>query len=598
MAHPQEHAHAVLALRFKHGAVGIVVHELGEPDPLLCIGRAAKAVFNDAAEAGATHSSLQAEIVEAPIERLWPKRFLGHHQAHAVERGNIGRTDFAVQFFIGYCEVELCRVRPIGAVSADHLVSRTWDVVKAGMHVTEDFANPLLERRGREALVAAAVETYGRMIPDAQDKVVHVLQEELIVVWFRAVPRIGQPEVLPNHNPMAIAGFVKCVIADLADPVANHGEIHLTVIAHGGIVFARTIAQHRFAESHITPARDESAANDPDAQISAVFAVGHLANTGLEGSLVDYLSTGLYRDLCNIEIRITVADRPPQPGILHVEGRNRGRIQRNSLHVFGGAVYALLNLDVVAQLEVKCAAEGTSLMVDDVGLQRQVRGRCIGKRKLGGDKVVFDCDCFSNREKYVSPDTNVTAAHGRDPLASNTCVIGRIVGTESAAVLGADFKCLLLGATRRGIFLNTDCECVHATGQKFLRYVELAAHEAAFNPAQFLTVQKHFCLPINSVEVEPCELVSSFLRSRELRAIPEIRVEIGIGNVELVLAEVRIRNRTDVRVRGQYRAGHRSHQPVCIVEGGLRQCLTRIPDEVCSLYAPCAASNKLFAICA
>ena len=92
------------------------------------------------------------------------------------------------------------------------------------------------------------------MISDAQHEVFHVLQEELVVVWFRAVPRIGQPEVLPHHDSMTIAGFVKRLIADLTDPVANHREIHLAVIAHGDIVFTCTIAKHRLAESPVAAA--------------------------------------------------------------------------------------------------------------------------------------------------------------------------------------------------------------------------------------------------------------------------------------------------------------------------------------------------------
>ena len=107
-----------------------------------------------------------------------------------------------------------------------------------------------------------------------------------VVIGDWAVPWVGEPEVLPDHDAVAVACFVKCVVADLADPVADHGEVHLAVVAHRGVVLASAIAQHRFAEAPVAAARDEAAAIDPDAKRFVVFVISELPHAGFEGGRV------------------------------------------------------------------------------------------------------------------------------------------------------------------------------------------------------------------------------------------------------------------------------------------------------------------------
>src|SRR5580658_10696733 len=82
---------------------------------------------------------------------------------------------------------------------------------------------------------------------------------------------------------MPVASVVESVLADLAHPVADHGEVHVAVVAHGGVVFARAVTQHGFAEAPVAAARDEAPPVDPNLQRAAVFAVGELTHSGLEG---------------------------------------------------------------------------------------------------------------------------------------------------------------------------------------------------------------------------------------------------------------------------------------------------------------------------
>jgi hypothetical protein len=149
-------------------------------------------------------------------------------------------------------------------VAADDFVGGTWDVMKVRVEISEDFPDPLLERRGRKSFVAAAVEANRRVIADAQDEIFHVLQKEIVIVRLGTVPGIGKPEVLPDYDSVPIAGFVKGIVADLADPVANHGEVHFAVVADRDIVFAGAIAEHRLAKAPVAATRNESPTIDPD----------------------------------------------------------------------------------------------------------------------------------------------------------------------------------------------------------------------------------------------------------------------------------------------------------------------------------------------
>src|SRR5271168_1800891 len=127
------------------------------------------------------------------------------------------------------------------------------------------------------------------MVADPQHQVLHIAYEEIVVVGDWAVPRVRQPEVLPDDHPMPVAGFPEGVVADLPDPVANHREVHLAVIADRGVIFAGAIAEHRLAKSPVAATSDEASAIDEDPQHPAIFAISKLANACFEGLLVEHL---------------------------------------------------------------------------------------------------------------------------------------------------------------------------------------------------------------------------------------------------------------------------------------------------------------------
>src|ERR1700679_1539069 len=176
----------------------------------------------------------------------------------------------------------------VWAVSADDISRGARDVMQPRMQLRKRLADAILEWLGWVALVAPAVKADRGVVANAQQKISHVTHEEGVVIGDGTVPGISEPEVLPDHNAMPIAGLVKSLVADLSNPVADHGEVHLAVIAHACVVLTSAIAQHRFREAPVAPATDEAASIDGHRQLATFFAVGHLANAGFESLLVKY----------------------------------------------------------------------------------------------------------------------------------------------------------------------------------------------------------------------------------------------------------------------------------------------------------------------
>jgi hypothetical protein len=110
------------------------------------------------------------------------------------------------------------------------------------------------------------------MVANLAREVLDVPQEQGVVIRIRAIPGIGEPKVLPDHDPIAITSVKESIVAHLADPIADHREVHVAVISHSGVEFARAISQHRFAEAPISAARDKAPAIYPNLERSAVFA--------------------------------------------------------------------------------------------------------------------------------------------------------------------------------------------------------------------------------------------------------------------------------------------------------------------------------------
>jgi len=123
------------------------------------------------------------------------------------------------------------------------------------MQLRQQTLDAIVERFRRKAFVAPAVKADRRRIANAEHCVLRVAQEQIVVIRVRTVPGIRKPEILPYDDAVPVAGFIKSGVPDLPHPVADHIEVHFAVVAQGSVIFARAVAQHRFAESPVASPR-------------------------------------------------------------------------------------------------------------------------------------------------------------------------------------------------------------------------------------------------------------------------------------------------------------------------------------------------------
>ena len=114
---------------------------------------------------------------------------------------------------------------------------------------------------------------------------------------------------------------------------------------------------------------------------------------------------------------------------------------------------------------------------------------------------------------------------------------------------------LLLAAPGVAFFSTRTASAFVRPACSFAGDVEAAAHEAAIDASQLLAIEEDsaFQLMPSKLSHASCPRAA---RGLELCAIPEVGIEEGVGDVELVLPEVRVGDRADVQIRGKDGAGH------------------------------------------
>src|ERR1700729_2834701 len=101
MAHPQEQAHAILALRFELGAKAFVIGEVSQRNPLFKAVGSAVGLLDHTEKTGATPETALNKIVQSPFQSRRPESAMGHNRAHTFDRRDIGNADLAMQFGVG-----------------------------------------------------------------------------------------------------------------------------------------------------------------------------------------------------------------------------------------------------------------------------------------------------------------------------------------------------------------------------------------------------------------------------------------------------------------------------------------------------------------
>ena len=124
----------------------------------------------------------------------------------------------------------------------------------------------------------------------------------------------------------------------------------------------------------------------------------------------------------------------------------------------------------------------------------------------------------------------------------------RVVGSQLTSVCIRAFPALLGRETGGVIPDDPDRDHILPARQEDVRDVEPPAHESTLDAADPVSVQKHFRLPVDTVEVEARPPPCGRRRRREDVAVPEIGVEERLGDEHLVVPEVRVRQGAGIQI--------------------------------------------------
>ena len=171
----------------------------------------------------------------------------------------------------------------------------------------------------------------------------------------------------------------------------------------------------------------------------------------------------------------------------------------------------------------------------------------------------------------------------------------RIVGTEDTTVEVRALLVLFLDST--DVIILDDFDGDHILARRYdIRYVEDAPDEGAIDASQLLTVQIDIGFPVDAVEIQEDPVFLEVGRHLELVAVPEVRIEERLRDIQLVIGIIRVRHRPDVLVAAQDRARHRRHNPALGIERGCRDFLALRRYLRGTLQFPVAARQPDFAV--
>ena len=120
VAHPHEHAHAMLALGLKHRAMAVVIRELSELHPLRCVRGVTVGLLDCLLQGATLLGPARREVVQAPDRAPRPLVCLRHHLLETVQADDVGHAQFAVELGRGaLVEIEVDWHQVVGTTAAD-----------------------------------------------------------------------------------------------------------------------------------------------------------------------------------------------------------------------------------------------------------------------------------------------------------------------------------------------------------------------------------------------------------------------------------------------------------------------------------------------
>ena len=372
-----------------------------------------------------------------------------------------------------------------------------------------------------------------------------VRHEQRVVVRVGTVPRVGQPEVLPHDDAVAVAGFVEFVVAGLPDPVADHGEVHVAVVADGGVVLARRGSAASIRGKPQLPPRGMKRRplihmrSAPPSSLKANWRTPALKRFVSETPR----RAGLEAQLDVVEIRIAVAGRPPELRILQPQRRD---VSTDRASPYDGRRLR----DVTGTSNVTSPKRPRRVPVTGCRVVIAQRDRDAARRRATCRAAAASMltDGFSTvtgpvfDQEDVVPDAGVAAADRGNPVPADGRVIGRIVGARarrrSCPGVSNVFSLTLPGvaffSTRTASALGCPARSRDVTSNR--PRMKPPSMRPSFSP-----FRKTSAFQLMPSKFSQTRRPARGRRRVELVAVPEVGVEERVGDHQLVVAEVRDR---------------------------------------------------------
>ena len=192
----------------------------------------------------------------------------------------------------------------------------------------------------------------------------------------------------------------------------------------------------------------------------------------------------------------------------------------------------------------------------------------IRQRQFRTDEGIVHRHVAFIRKIYAVVDADIASAHRGQPVPADGCVHGGIIGPQDTAILLGRIGILELGLSIVGIHHNQDSQIIGSPLQD-TAYVETGRIESALYTADILSIEPDTGLEIDSVKVQ--ELAGCIGMRLKTVSVPEITLEIGIRNNELVIGKIGVGNSSGIDIRTQDSTRYGGYHPGGIVVSGRRE---------------------------
>ena len=131
-----------------------------------------------------------------------------------------------------------------------------------------------------------------------------------------------EPEVVPYHDAVAVAGIVELFVGRRADPVADHVEMHVPVECDAGVVLLAAAAEQPFAHAPVAALDIDRFAVDLQAEDAVVPLVAVFADAERYCPCVRLPPVGFEHQAAGVQRGVAHAVGPPELRMLYGQAGN------------------------------------------------------------------------------------------------------------------------------------------------------------------------------------------------------------------------------------------------------------------------------------